>query len=71
MANCIPLVVLDWMVLEEGKYVREGKSSVRSMTNITAPRKEYNAYKVGDEVMAKFSGKTYKATIIAIGTPGM
>lgn len=70
MAN-VSLVVLDWIILgEDNKFTKEGKYSVMSMTSITAPRKEFSQYSVGEEVMAKFGGKKYRAEIMAIGTAG-
>ena len=72
MSTCVPLVVLDWLILDDcGNIIREGKSSVKSMSSILSPRREYDDYKIGDRVLAKFGPREYKADIIAIGTAGM
>ena len=66
-----PLVVLDWILVgQDGRFVKEGKSSVLRMSSILQPRKEFSQYKVGEEVKAKFCGKEYRAEIIAIGNTG-
>ena len=67
----IPLIVLDWMIIgNDGAYVKEGKCSVKSMSSILTPRKEYSEYRVGDVVEAKFKTNVYQAEIIAIGNQG-
>ena len=64
----VPLVVLDWMIpTSDGSYVKEGKCSVKSMSAILRPRKEYKDYTIGEQVEAKFVPSQYKAEIIAIG----
>ena len=55
MSTCVPLVVLDWLIFYDcGNIIREGKSSVKSMSSILSPRRECDDYKIGDRVLAKF-----------------
>ena len=45
------------------EWVLEGMFSIISLSAIVSPRKEYELYSCGEDVTAKFQGKTYPARI--------
>lgn len=47
-------------------WVGEPDFNVYNMNKIINPRKPFEAYKVGDEVTAKFAGKIYSAVVEGI-----